>query len=96
MPTTTIPRDLLDPRCVGCQAPIAARTPIVNFGDMQFHPDCRPACATCGRVLRPGESGWRSEGRVVSEPWGYSVRPTAFWCPECLSGVPRDEPRSSF
>ncbi len=88
--------DLLAPRCSGCRAALSADSPVVNFGDMQFHVDCGPACAICGRSLRPGEGGWRGEGKVVSEPWGYAIRPSSFWCPECLGEAPRDEPRASF
>lgn len=86
---------LLAPRCVACREVLPDDAPFVNFGDLQFHLDCRPACTTCARSLLPGEGGWRSEGRVVSEVWGYSVRPDHFWCPECLGMAPREAPRGS-
>ena len=87
--------DLLAARCAACRDVLADDLVIVNFGDLQFHLACRPSCSTCRRTLRPGEGGWRSDGHVVSEPWGYSVRPERFWCPECLGAVLRDAPRGS-
>jgi hypothetical protein len=87
--------DLLAARCATCRDTLADDMVIVNFGDLQFHLDCRPACSTCGRALRPGEGGWRLEGHVVSEPWGYSVQPETFWCAECLGTALRDAPKGS-
>lgn len=85
--------DLLASRCVACREVVRPDAEVVNHGDVLFHLVCQPSCATCGRALAPGDGGWRSEGRVVSEPWGYAVRPDHFWCPNCLGSVPRDPPR---
>lgn len=86
---------LLSARCSKCRDEVAEWAPVVNFGELQFHERCRPACCTCGDSLGSGEGGWRSEGYVVSETWGYSVRPVRFWCPDCLGTVLRDPPRGS-
>jgi hypothetical protein len=80
----------LDLRCAHCRAVVGEREITVNFGDLVFHPNCSPACAICSRPLGAGEAGWRFEGEVVSEPYGWSVRPTRFWCRECLAAAPRD------
>lgn len=86
---------LLAARCAECREEVAECAPAVNFGDLQFHPGCRPTCCICGESLGGGEGGWRSEGQVISESWGYSVRPIRFWCPDCLGSVLRDRPRGS-
>lgn len=90
--------DLLAARCAACRQVVHAGERIVSFGDLQFHDGsaCRPACEMCASPLPPGSVGWRGEGHVVSEPWGYGVRPTRFLCPECLGSAPRDEPRAHF
>lgn len=88
--------EALAPRCGLCKGIVEQDEPALNFGDLLFHRGCSPRCATCGRPLYEGGAGWRSEGRVVSEPWGYSVYPERFWCPECLGSSPRDEPRAHF
>lgn len=88
--------ELLAPRCGACGHVLGSGPATVNFGDLQYHPDCRPACDVCATPLEPGGVGWRSEGHVVSEPWGYRVCADGFWCPVCLGSAPRDEPRSSF
>lgn len=87
---------LLAARCASCREVLPPDVPVVNHGDLQFHLACQPSCSICRRALQVGEGGWRSEGRVVSEPWGYAVRPTRFLCSDCLGTAPRDEPRGSF
>jgi|GEM_PF-6014288 hypothetical protein len=92
--TQTLPTllDGLDPRCATCWEAVDHAEALVSFGDLLFHFGCAPGCRSCGRVLGPGEAGWRFVGEVVSEPWGWSLRPTKFWCRQCLEGAPRDRP----
>jgi len=84
--------DLLQPRCAGCREALHDAEAVVNFGELLFHFGCAPGCVTCGRVLGAGDAGWRFEGDVISEPFGWSVRPTRFWCHECLDRSARDRP----
>lgn len=86
--------ELLAPRCATCRSVLDPGEPVTNHGDMQFHLECSPACAMCGTRLRRGEGGWRGEATVVSEPWGYGMRPLRFWCAACLGSSLRDPPRS--
>ena len=86
--------ELLAARCADCREVVDQHVPMVNHGDLQFHVACSPSCATCSRAMTPGEGGWRSEGRVVWEPWGYAVRPTRFWCPQCLGSSTLGEPQA--
>lgn len=88
--------DLLAPRCADCGEVVTATEEVANFGDLQYHLACRPRCEICRRRLEPGEGGWRAEGRVVSEPWGYGVRAERLWCPSCYGSAPRDEPKAAF
>jgi hypothetical protein len=84
--------DLLASRCASCRELVDERGLIVNFGELVFHLGCSPGCIVCGRTLGVGEAGWRFEGDVVSEPFGWSVRPTRFWCRHCLEQSIRDRP----
>lgn len=91
--------EALAPRCAACRGvlpPEREVTDVVSFGDLLFHFGCRPRCATCPTELLPGAAGWRGEGRVVAEPWGWAVRPERFWCPACLGSATLDEPRSNM
>jgi hypothetical protein len=71
------------PRCAACRQPMEGRGDAVNHGDMLFHADCAPNCCVCGRRLGAADVWWRCEAEVVSEPWGYGVRPIRFWCRRC-------------
>jgi hypothetical protein len=84
--------DLLASRCATCREVVDDREAVVNFGELIFHFGCSPGCNVCGRTLAAGEAGWRFEGEVVSEPFGWSVRPTRFWCRDCLDRSVRDRP----
>jgi len=86
--------ELLAPRCADCREVVEASVPVVNHGDLQFHIGCSPRCNTCGRAMEPGEGGWRSEGRVVWEPWGYTVRLSRLWCEQCLGNATLGEPQA--
>jgi hypothetical protein len=88
----TVGAELLELHCAGCGGAVDLDCPVINVGDLRYHPRCAPACATCGRKLSSSEVGWMVHGTVVSTAWGYSVHPTAVWCPVCLEAVPRAEP----
>ncbi len=90
----TAPRggNVFDLRCAQCGERAELDHPGINIGDLRYHTECAPACATCGRSLHNGEVGWVVQGNVVSTPWGYAVDPTSVWCPDCVASVPRSEP----
>jgi hypothetical protein len=90
--TATADRNVFDLHCARCGEPADLNSPGINIGDLRYHLACAPACTTCGRTLHNGEVGWVVQGNVVSTPWGYAVRPTLVWCPDCLDAVPRTEP----
>jgi hypothetical protein len=79
--------NLLEPYCAGCGGAADLDSTGVNIGDLRYHAECAPACATCGRKMKGGEVGWMVQGTVLSTAFGYSVHPTAVWCPGCLDAV---------
>ncbi len=84
--------NVFDLHCARCGELTPLDSPGINIGDLRYHAACAPTCATCGRTLRNGEIGCVVQGIVTSTAWGYAVRPTSVWCPDCLEAVPRSEP----
>lgn len=84
--------EFLLPRCTACRTPLASQSAVVNHGDMVFHAACAPSCEVCGRHLGAHDAAWHCESEVVSESWGYSLRPTRLWCSHCWGTAPRDDP----
>jgi hypothetical protein len=77
--------------CSGCWNPIGAGAQPIWLYDLAFHEVCAPRCRACLRRLTPAEEHRFSyDGNVVSNPGGYSLRPTEFWCDDCRELHDRD------
>ena len=85
-------RSAFEMRCAGCGEPADLNSLGINIGDLHYHLACAPACASCGCTVHNGGVGWVVQGSVLSVPWGYAVRSTLVWCPDCVEAVPRAEP----